>query len=179
MDSDCTHLFVIDSDLGWETAGFTRVIKAALAGFDVIGGTFPNKNKWSSFGVVPVSDKEGNFYGIEKDGFRLIEVMVLPGGFLIYTKNAFEMTHDLINRYTDTGRESEGILYYEYFRCDINDRNERMGEDCYFMNKFRQAGGKVFLEPDITFTHFGVKGWRGNYHNQLLDEKQRREKLNA
>ena len=118
LKSDCTHLFIIDSDLGWDVEGFAKVIKASHAGLEVVGGAFPNKNNWKTFGVVPLSDKDGNFLGLEQNGFRLIEVMMMPGGFVLYSREAFDRVKLSISTYIDTGAKSEEdkkIIYYEFF----------------------------------------------------------------
>ncbi len=172
MESDATHLFMIDSDLRWDVKGFMRVVMAAKAGADVVGGAFPNKNNWSTFGCALMTDNDGFPVGKEKGNMRLLECAYMPGGFLIYSKKALSMVHDSIKQYTDPGaREKPDTKFYEYFRCEVADNGGRMGEDIYFQNKFRQAGGKIFLEPRITFEHYGVKGWKGCYHEYLLRQK--------
>ena len=172
MDSSCTHVFMIDSDLGWEPKGFLRLVKAAMAGAEIIGATFPNKNNWDSYGVLPVI-RDNSYFGIEKDGMRLLEVRCMPGGFLIYSKTAFEVTHGAVNTYYNPTNDLDNIdrKYHEYFRCDISSSGGRMGEDIYFQNKYRDTGGTILLEPDVSFTHWGVKGWKGNYNDYLLKKK--------
>ena len=183
MESDNTHLFMIDSDLNWDVKGFMRLIMAAKAGADVVGGTFPNKNLWNTFGVQIMTDEEGNMLGYEKDNMRLLEANCMPGGFLIYSRKAFEMAQPYIKKYVQFEGEkaakqdySEPIYNYEYFCCAVeNDGDGRVGEDVYFQNKFRQAGGKLYIEPKIDFEHWGVKGWKGNYHEYLLRQRTIRE----
>lgn len=37
--------------------------------------------------------------------------------------------------------------------------------------RYREMGGRVWLEPNIKFNHIGVKAWEGNYHEYLLNKK--------
>lgn len=177
MDSDATHLFMIDSDLHWDVEGFLRVVMAAKAGFDVVGGTFPNKNNWDSFGVVMKKDEEGCHIGYEKGNMRLLEATAMPGGFLIYSRKAFEITQPLLKRYKLADVDRDGVPtgkevdYYEYFCTNVVDIGEvttKVGEDVYFQRKYMETGGKLWIEPRIKFQHWGVKGWHGNYHEHLI-----------
>ncbi len=54
LESDATHLFMIDSDLAWNTEGFARIISAGLGGAEVVGGVYPNKNNWDTYGCMPI-----------------------------------------------------------------------------------------------------------------------------
>ena len=176
MESDATHLFMIDSDLMWNTEGFMRVVEASKRGLDVVGGAYPNKNNWATYGAVPVL-RDGSYVGHEREGLRVLEMKCIPGGFLIYTRKAFEMAQPLIKKYHNASEGLNGMSNYEYFRCDISEKGWRIGEDVYFQRKYREAGGKIFLEPDITFTHWGVKGWMGNYHQYLLNKGEKKESV--
>ncbi len=169
MQSDYTHLFMIDSDLAWDVAGFMRIIKDAKY-FDVVGGAFPNKNNWNSYGAILRTDKGGFPVGHDRDGIRVLDALAIPGGFVMYSKKAFKMVQGSVNTYVDDkSGDKKGTEFYEYFRCDVVDK-QRMGEDVYFQNKFRQAGGRVMLEPNIHFSHYGVKGWNGNFHEYLISQ---------
>lgn len=166
LESDATHLFMIDSDLAWDIAGFARVIRAGAEGAEVVGGAYPNKNNWDEFGCIPLSE-DGYFIGVEKGNMRLLEMWGIPGGFILYSRKAFERTRSSLKSYTDLVNNT---TYLECFKCNIETNGTRIGEDIYFQQRYRECGGKVFLEPDISFQHFGIKGWEGNY-DQFLRQK--------
>tara|TARA_Y100000310_G_scaffold345755_1_gene469316 strand:- start:4862 stop:5575 length:714 start_codon:yes stop_codon:yes gene_type:complete len=170
MESDFTHLFMVDSDLGWDVMGFMRIVKAAKLGFDCVGGAFPNKNNWQSYGVILMHDKEGFPVGYQQNGTRLLDCIAIPGGFIMYSKKAFKSVQPAIKKYKSIQGDQDSIDHYEYFACDTVEKG-RMGEDVYFQNKLRQAGGKVMLEPNVHFVHYGVKGWAGNFHEHLQSSK--------
>lgn len=167
LENDGTHLFMIDSDLSWDLKGFGRIIKAGLAGAEVVGGAYPNKNNWKTFGAIPLQDENGFLIGVDEKGFRVLEAWGIPGGFILYSREAFERTRPVLKTYKDVELDVE---YLECFRCNIEPDGGRIGEDIYFQKRYRECGGKLWLEPNITFQHWGVKGWWGNYHKFLLGE---------
>jgi hypothetical protein len=166
LKGDCTHILMIDSDLSWDVPGFARLIKDALAGAEVIGGGYPNKNNWTTFGVIPMAE-DGVPIGIDNGIIRVLEVRGIPGGFIVYSRKAIERARPNLQSYVDlkTGEE-----FLECFKCNIEEHGGRIGEDIYFQERYREMGGKVWLEPNISFKHFGVKAWEGNYHEYLLGE---------
>lgn len=166
LEIDATHLFMIDSDLAWDIKGFARIIKAGLMGAEIVGGAYPNKNNWDSFGCIPLME-DGFPIGFEKDDMRLLEVWGIPGGFILYSREAFERTRSNLKSYID---HSNNITCLECFKCNTESNGVRIGEDFYFQQRYRERGGKVWLEPNISFRHIGVKAWEGNYHEHLLQQ---------
>ena len=168
MKSDGTHLMIIDSDMYWELEGFGRMLQHALSGCPLIGAAYPCKNIWYFYGCIPNLDKEtGNIKGTEINGLRALDMQCIPGGFIIYSRKAFEMTEPLLDRYYDPINDIE---YIQYFKCSIEENNMRIGEDVYFQKRYKEAGGIVWMEPDITIKHMGINAWEGNYHQHLLNQ---------
>ena len=173
LQSDATHIFMVDSDLAWDVEGFARVLKAALAGCEVVGGAYPNKNNWSTYGAIPNIDAEsGMIMGKEMAGMRLMDMLGIPGGFIIYSREAIERTRPNLNSYTNWDKDEKGeprqVTYLECFRCNIEPDGGRIGEDIYFQRRYREAGGMLWCEPNVNFQHFGVKGWAGNFNEYCL-----------
>lgn len=169
LKSDFTHLFMVDSDEAWDVVGFCRVVKAAMLGCEVVGALYPCKNNWEFYGGIPKMREDGFMSGIERDGMRLIEMDCIPGGFLIYSREAFERARPKLNSYI-APEDGESVL--EAFRCNIEPHGGRIGEDIYFQKRYQEMGGRVFCEPDVSISHFGVKAWDGNYHEFLLKRKE-------
>jgi len=164
LESDASHILMIDSDLKWNVGGFLRIVRAGLVhGAEVVGGAYPNKNNWETFGCLPLI-QDGFLIGKDFEGTRLIEMFGIPGGFILYSREAFERARPNLNTYTNP----EGVTFLECFKCNVEKSGGRVGEDIYFQLRYREMGGKVWCEPDIDFYHFGVKGFEGNYHKHLL-----------
>lgn len=179
LKSDYTHLFMVDSDEAWDVAGFARVLRAAMSGCEVVGAAYPCKNNWEFYGCIPKYEEEdGKRYvlGKEENGMRLLDMWGIPGGFLIYSREAFERARPNLNTY-EAPETGEKIL--EAFRCNIEPNGGRIGEDIYFQQRYKEMGGTVWLEPDVTIEHYGVKGWKGNYHEFLLKQKAENDQSEA
>jgi hypothetical protein len=160
LRSNFTHLMIIDSDLGWEIEGFARILKAAIAGAEIVGGAYLCKGDWNTYAVTPVLD-DSQYVGNTDCGELVFNVTSLPGGFLIYSRKAFERTRPVLKTYDMDGPVLEA------FRCDINDEGVRLGEDIYFQRKYIEQGGKIYLVPNVTLTHYGTKGYEGNYNTYV------------
>jgi len=195
LKSDASHMLMIDSDEAWDVEGFCRILKAAMMGAEVVGAAYPCKNNWEFFGCIPNKSEDGSFLGKEIGETRLLDMWGIPGGFIMYSRKAFERTRPNLDTYTEptTGEE---IL--EAFKCNIEphkiktkeeleamDKEElaelaykmqkglrgsggRIGEDIYFQKRYKEMGGIVWLEPNVTIQHYGIKAWEGNYHDFLL-----------
>ncbi len=62
-------------------------------------------------------------------------------------------------------------IYTAFFLCDIKDFH-RYGEDAYFSRRMKECGVKLWIDPNITITHYGIHGWTGNLHESLLKPQE-------
>lgn len=171
--SDFTHMMMIDSDMSWELSGFLRIIKAVLVGFELVGAAYPCKNVWHFFGCIPKVDPEDQSFQIAQAGdVQLIDMYALPGGFVVYSRKCFEQVKPNVKTYIDP---NDGTVFHEYFRCNVEDGGGRVGEDVYFQLRYKETGGRVWLEPDVTIQHWGVKAWTGNYKRHLYEGEESSE----
>ena len=171
LKSDYTHMMMIDSDHAWDIEGFARLLKDSMAGAEVVGAAYPCKNNWESYGCCPKVE-DGSYVGVEVGDIRLLEMLYMPGGFLIYSRAAFERARPNLKSYI-APETDEHIL--EAFKCNIEDNGGRIGEDVYFQQRYREMGGIILLEPNVTLQHYGVKSWEGNYHRYLLKQREETE----
>ena len=162
LRSSYSHLLMIDSDLAWEPR---QALQMILHDSEIIGGVFPCKNNWSHYPCRIHCTSDGTPL-VNQNGTICAEY--IPGGFVLYSRGAFERVIQVTNQYVDKSSGTDEIQF-EFFRCGVIN-GERYGEDCYFFKKYTDCGGKLELYPDITFKHYGVKGWEGNYHEFLLKQ---------
>lgn len=148
MASPATDLLFIDADISWEAEDALRLINSP---HDVVGGAYRQKR----------DDQElYNTANLKPGATRLIECDYLGTGFLKISRKAIEklaLVH-ADTRYMDPdGHECFGL-----FDTRIGD-GKIIGEDALFCRRWREAGGKVFLDPDMTLWHVGNKAYRGNF----------------
>lgn len=160
LKSDCTHLFFIDADMGWDPQG---VIKMIFRDVDMIAGVYPMKAENENY---PVHLKPGpDDKAIIRNG--LVEALRVPTGFLCIKRNVIERMIEAYpeSKYIGSGQESgQNEECHELFPCGVTDKTW-WGEDYDFSNLWRKIGGSMWIEPDIDFCHVGrPRIFAGNFH---------------
>jgi hypothetical protein len=94
-------------------------------------------------------------------GFMLIERGVIQTLMNVYPERRY--TND-IDGYFGANQE----MFYNFFSVEINPITKRFeSEDYSFCRLWTQQGGKVYVIPDITLTHYGWFGYETNIKKQL------------
>lgn len=137
LESDYTHLFFIDADIGFEPES---VFKALDSGLDVVAGLCPFKD--DSGETVVDRPKATN---------RYTPVIKAGTGFMCIRRNVFEkMLKDIPDLTYMADRD--GTLSYRFF-----DTGRDLGEDYAFCARWGSLGGKIHADTISKFTHQGVK----------------------
>lgn len=161
LRTDFTHLFFIDSDMGWDPAA---VIKLLARDKDLILGAYHLKNdgKVKKYVVEPIIPEIA-----EGGAFRVISG---PTGFMCVRRNVFARIATAFPNLlysNDKGRDE-----YAFFHCSLRkiagaEKNSWYGEDIDFCHKWVSLGGEIWCEPDINFDHVGQKVWTCNLASDL------------
>ena len=171
MASDNTHLLFIDSDMQWDMDGFARLLSDDV---DIVGCGYPCKNAWDYFschidtqeGYDPIKDSDGNVTHVGPPVVNekgLIKASIVPTGLMKIKREVFER---LAKEQPDNFYISKEGKIYNFFGR-ICENGTSYGEDVSFLRRWRSIGGECWVEPRITITHYGVKGWTGNYQEYL------------
>lgn len=145
---DATDMLFIDADIAWNPEDAVRL---AMSPHDVIGGTYRQKR----------DDAEMyNVAGPKPTGTGLLEVDYIATGFLKISRKAIEKLQKVHADKKYGG--PDGSECYGLFEAPI-ENGKITGEDALFCRRWRAAGGKVFLIPDMTLHHVGRKAYRGNF----------------
>lgn len=157
MDSECDRLVFLDADVGF-TLG--SLLKVARHDADFVGGAYRFKFDTENYPVGwDTESKE-----LWANNLGLIRVHSLPGGFLSLSKNVFQKLKDA---YPDRGYEHFDKTAHCWFQMRFEDGN-LYGEDSYFCKEWRDIGGEVFLDPELTLTHWEFnKPYIGHIGNWL------------
>jgi hypothetical protein len=173
LESDCSDLLMIDSDMEFAPDAVARMLRHPQ---EIVAGFFPTKNLWGTFCGALAADDEGNIPDLKTavelwDGSCLFKAYLLPGGFLRIKRAALERFADhypeLVYQdpYADPSKPNR--IYTSFFECMVHD-HVRFGEDATFCRRVREMGGDLWCDPAITFGHYGIKGYHGNYNETLL-----------
>lgn len=160
LESDCTHLFFIDSDESWNVEGFLNVLKADV---DIVGAAYPVKNNWENYGVTIYAEESNGFRPVVNDK-GLIKAEKVPTGFMKIHRRVFEKLRAA--NPDDWYMHGENKRLYNFFgHLTIN--HIRYGEDISFNIRWQNIGGELWVEPRVSMGHYGVKEWLGNYDSFL------------
>jgi hypothetical protein len=160
LDSKFDKLFFLDSDITWEPGTITYLCHMPR---EFVGACYRYKKEHESYPLGWLPDPDGK--GLYSDELGLIEVANLPGGFCALSRQAFERIQDFkpnkIFRHF-------GMKAYCHYEMRFENGN-LWGEDAGFCKEFREAGGKVYLKPDVSLTHWDFRPtpYEGNLGNWL------------
>ncbi|MDF7675467.1 hypothetical protein PT286_01775 [Neisseriaceae bacterium ESL0693] len=183
-----THLFWIDSDIGFSTDAFYRLL---LADRDIVAGVYPLKyESWPAEGLpahmnqqqfnaqythytVNINEADSNnevHIHVDNDGF--IEMEDAPTGFMVIKRAVFEKLMKAFPhlRYKpdSIGVEDQG-LHYRFFDCFVDPVSQRyLSEDYAFCRLWNQIGGKIYIDGGSNLSHQGSKTFRGPFTETLL-----------
>jgi hypothetical protein len=175
-----THLMFIDADIGFKPEDVHRILQFDQ---DVVAGMYPVKNiDWPLVHkrVTPQTTEAAlpelglNFVGLpltgaereERDGFTT--GTYAGTGFMLMKRTALERMiiaypetkYDLAHTYPHPKRQSAN--QYALFDCIIEPgTNIYLSEDFAFCRRWRQIGGKIWLDTRSRLTHIGVYRYEG------------------
>ena len=142
--SDCDRMVFVDSDVSWEPGA---LIKLAQHPVDIVGGAYRYKKTQEDYPVRWLPKAE--LWADPDTG--LLEVESVPGGFLAISRAALDK---LEAAHPDRAYSHEGQQFHGFFHAPVG--NGRIwGEDTAFCNDWREIGGQVWLDPNLTLTHVG------------------------
>ena len=152
LKGDSSHLFWVDADMAWRTLDFLRLMSfCTRPGVDVVGATYTPKSEPARFMVRNISKVPGP-YG-------LIEVSGLGLGFTIMRREVVRKIADSKPWVISNGATTR---MRDVFRLDKVASDHRLGEDMAFFQDIRDAGYKVWMDPEVDLSHVGLKLYGGS-----------------
>lgn len=151
LDSGADDLVFIDADLGFEPSALKRLLAHDA---DIVAGSYPQKLVELSF---PLRYLDGP---IAKDERGLIEVKAAPTGFMRIRRRVFEALEPAAVKFRARAEDTRDTAVY--FERGFYE-GKRCGGDYYFCAKAREAGFRVFVDPEFHFAHGPAEGTLGAY----------------
>lgn len=154
-----THLVMVDTDVAWEPGGLVRLIEA---GVDFVAGAYPMRiGDGTQFHLRMLPQQVHT--ADPRTG--LVEVEAVPAGFMCLRRSVLEQMRE---HYADSKfsfAECPGgvawDLFEAYWETDADGLRHKYGEDYSFCKRWRDIGGKVWVDPSISMGHLGTKIWKG------------------
>lgn len=177
-----THLIMIDHDVSWATGALVRLVEHTLKdGVDLVCAMYPQRSDPLTFNFRSQMDKGA---GLEIDpATRLLEVWGVPSGCICLTRSMLEK---MVDAYSDLefmcerGKHADGTvkarmqawaLFDPYW---VKDEKVKLGEDYAFCQRWRDIGGKVWIDPFIMTGHTGNKTFIGELGDWFEETSERR-----
>lgn len=133
LNSDSTHLLMIDADLGWPPEAVLNLIKKDV---DIIGGCYPSRND-RLFRYRPLMNKDKSLVVNNS----CLEMETIPAGFMLIKRQVIE----------------KAMSEQPLFRTGIMG-GQFWGEDYCFCKALRKSGFTILVDPAIFFNHDGFTG---------------------
>jgi len=177
--TDCDYMMFIDSDISFEPDSFFSLLKADK---DVVSGLYPKKYINSSK-VKNLADRNllNNYeelctdfateIKLDKNTKQIEEVNYAATGFMLFKKCVFsQIANEVPNiayKNDIDGYMGYGDKFYDFFPCKVNEVTKKYeSEDYGFCNLYKSIGGKIYVDTTCNLTHYGWKGYKGNFYQQ-------------
>lgn len=158
MASPCSHLIMIDADIGFEARDVLRLVAHNRP---FIGGVYAKKDRARyNPAFVPLP---GPMFQREDDG--LVEVMCLPGGFMMLKR---ETVAQLLGAhaddwYWDGSDGTQKRRMHDLTACILDKETRTLwSEDYSLCLRWRALGGQIWMDPYIQLTHNGTTTFDGD-----------------
>jgi len=182
-----THLMFIDADISFKPEDIHRMLK-----FDheVVAGMYPIKNfDWAQFKEKATPDmatdklaeaglhyvglpcpekerehREGFVTGVYAGtGFMLIRRSCLERMIFAYSNTKYNLAH------TYPIPKEQSAHQFALFDCIIEPgTNVYLSEDFTFCRRWREIGGKIWLDPHSKLSHYGTYRFQGSPEVTLI-----------
>lgn len=164
LESDCTHLLFIDSDLVFSLDQIVRLMEHPE---DVVGGVYFKKSEGEPQMVCNLLNQ------IEFKDNGLMEGKYVGTGFLRISRRVFEL---MIQEF---GKDIWYLLdpdhtqkEYDFWRNGVYtypDATRRyLSEDWWFCQKWRDIGGRVWIDRSVVLKHSGSALYPLSYQEQTI-----------
>lgn len=188
-----TDFFFVDDDIGWPPEKFLEFLHRPE---DILCGIYPKKIDVPEFPVtltldrgrliqrdqlfqaqlVPTGFMRIKRHVLEKMAARSMKYTdMLPGGITkiyweIFQARLVDETMEALRRADLDALTREDAIAHLKRSLGVTVPHELgkwWGEDYFFVERWREMGGDVWVDPNIKFTHRGSKAWEANFSDSV------------
>lgn len=165
LATDSTHLFFIDADVGWDYTVVERFLHYKQS---ITAGLVPKKWDKESAKIQPPFH-DNAMTGVMEDG--LLESLEVPTAFMCIKRHVFQILDEAYPHYKEYHTMERGIPYFQtgYVKDPESGKVTFMGEDIFFCRQWCRLGEKLWIDPNVNFSHRGSSAWKGNHIEHCLD----------
>lgn len=165
MDSDCTDLMFIDSDINFNAEDIFRLMawntdpkKGIVAGIPVA------RKKGKTYISTLDADEDENIF---MNHMGLVRAKRVATAFMLIRREVFEKMYEAHPEWRYHDEKKIGDEITAYFDFALKDGNY-IGEDFLFCDRARELGFEVWIDPTIKLGHVGVEEFAGAFGEDYL-----------
>jgi hypothetical protein len=162
LESDCTHILMIDDDMGFDPMAPLKMLKHDREFIAGVGNLKSDEGKdfacklFTQADQTPVVDSDG-----------LLKASHVGGAFILIKKS---LVQKMASAYPELKNPIVDPQFgFRFFESEYT-MNSWTTEDYKFCERWTAIGGEIWCFPDISFIHSGMKDYKGNYHEFLLGQ---------
>jgi hypothetical protein len=165
LDSDCTDLMFIDSDINFDAEDIFRLM------------AWNSDPKKGIVAGIPVARKKGKVYistldtdeeeNILMNYMGLVKAKRVATAFMMIRREVFEKLRDAHPEWVYHDEKKVGDEVIAFFDFALKD-GQYIGEDFLFCDRARELGYEVWIDPTIKLGHMGMEEFAGAFGEDYL-----------
>jgi len=164
LDSDCTDLIFIDSDINFEADDVFRLLAWASDPKKAIVAGVPRVRNVDKIYIADMDYDENN--QLTMNGMGLVRGKRVATAFMLVRREVFDTLAKKHPEWQYYDKKSDRMLtaMFDFMLTEEG----YMGEDFLFCDRARAEGFEVWIDPSIKLGHMGVQEYQGCFGNDVL-----------
>jgi len=165
LESDCTDLFFIDSDINFDANDMFRLLAWASDPKKGIVAGIPVARKKGQVFISTLDTDEGG--KVIMNSMGLVKAKRVATAFMNIRKEVFETLRDAHPEWVYRDDRMDDKVLYSFFDF-LSTPEGYIGEDYLFCDRAREKGFEVWIDPTIKLGHVGVEEFMGCFGEDWL-----------
>lgn len=166
-DQSADDLVMIDSDVAWEPGGLLALLSSDA---ECVAAPYPKRKDPIEF---MFRSAEGGLVG--DAGTGLVEVWGMPGGFMRCRRSMLEKMTEAYGDLTVADScvpSGKTVRMFDPYWIETPDGKSALSEDYAFCQRWRDIGGKVWMDVSIAMAHIGPKAFAARLGDFVKAEQE-------
>jgi hypothetical protein len=164
LESDCTDLIFIDSDINFEPEDVLRLMAWTSDPKKGIVAGVPRTRSEDVVYIATLDHDDNN--QLTMNGMGLVRAKRVATAFMMVRREVFETLEREHPewQYRDTKADRSLTCMFDFMKTDEG----YIGEDFLFCDRARAHGYEVWVDPTIKLGHMGVQEYLGDFGKDML-----------
>jgi len=164
LESNCTDLIFIDSDINFEPEDVLRLMAWTSEPKKGIVAGVPRVRGEERVYITALDYDENN--ELTMNGMGLVRAKRVATAFMMVRRDVFETLVEAHPEWTYHDKKTDRMLP-ALFDFKLTEEGY-MGEDFLFCDRSREVGFEVWVDPTIKLGHMGVQEYLGDFGSDVL-----------